>query len=59
MTTPKYVTLDDLTAVGLAAADVRERCPGAIQYTAVNGQPCWVRDELVPLLGEVLGRDEP
>jgi hypothetical protein len=54
----KYVTLVDLEAAGLTAADVRKRCPGAVEYTALAG-PCWLRSDLVPLLGDTDLKDLP
>jgi hypothetical protein len=41
------VTLDDLDDPDLTAADVCELCPWAIECTALDGQPCWRRDDLV------------
>jgi hypothetical protein len=46
------VTLADLEALGLTQADVRRRCPWGVEYTALDGQPCWRREDLDRLLGE-------
>jgi hypothetical protein len=52
------ITLDELEAAGLTAADVRDRCPWAVEHTGLDGGACWQRDELVaPLLGETDRRD--
>lgn len=42
-------TLDDLGAADLSPDAVRDRCPGAVEYTGLDGSPCWRREELVPL----------
>jgi hypothetical protein len=55
----EYVTLDELEAVGLTAADVRNRCPWAVPYTALDGRPCWLHEDLAPLLGDTDGSDSP
>jgi hypothetical protein len=47
-----YVTLDDL---GLTVADVRRRCPRAVEYTALDGSPCRLRAELFELLDQTGG----
>ncbi len=59
MSDERYVTLDELESAGLTAADVRERCPWAVEYTDLDRRPCWLRDDLAPLLGDTVGRDCP
>ena len=49
-TSSDYITLDDLEAAGLTVQEVRERCPHATTYTALGGQPCWLREQLTVLL---------
>jgi hypothetical protein len=50
------ITLTELAAHDLTAADVRERCPWATEYTGLDGQPFWFREDLGPLLGDAEGR---
>jgi hypothetical protein len=50
-----YVTLDDLVEIGLTAADVRRLAPHAVEYTALDRRPCWLRDDLAELLGAAGG----
>jgi hypothetical protein len=52
------VSLHEIEGAGLTEADVRDRCPGAVCYTALSGGPCWLREELGPLLGDPDGRDQ-
>ena len=54
-----YVTAADLAAYDLTVEDVRRRCPWAVEYTALDGRPCWRREGLTPLLGESDRRDWP
>jgi hypothetical protein len=53
------VTLDELEAVGLTTADVREGCPWAVEYIALDGPPFWLREDLAPLPRDVDGRAQP
>jgi hypothetical protein len=53
----RYVFSDDLEAAGLSAADVRDRCPWAVEYTGLDGRPCWLRQDLAPLLGDTDERE--
>jgi hypothetical protein len=57
MSCSQYVTFDDLDAVGLTACHVHKRCPWVVEYTDLNGKPCWLRCELAPVLGDADGRD--
>ncbi len=57
MNNSKYVTLEALAAEGWTEADVRSRCPWAAEYRTLDRQPCWLREELSPLLGDEDGRD--
>jgi len=59
MNDAKYATLDDLEAIGLAAADVDERCPWAVEYTALDGKPFWLRADLEDLLSDSERGDSP
>jgi excisionase family DNA binding protein len=59
MSLDPIVTLDDLEAAGLTAADVRRRGPHAVAYTALDGRPCWPREDLDPRLDDTDGRGRP
>jgi hypothetical protein len=48
----KYVTAAELADFGLTPEDVRRRCPWAVEYTALDGSPCWLREDLAILLDE-------
>jgi hypothetical protein len=48
----RYVTVSVLTDYGWTPADVRRACPQATEYTALDGGPSWLRDDLTALLGE-------
>lgn len=52
MSPAEYVTLMDLAAIGLTADDVRRRCPMAVEYTALDGGPCWRAEDLARLLAQ-------
>ena len=52
---PAYVTAGDLAPYGLTPADVRRRCPWAVEYTALDGSPCWLAEDLAPLLDQAGG----
>jgi hypothetical protein len=43
------VTVAELADCGLTPHDVRRRCPWAIEYAALDGTPCWRRDDLAEL----------
>lgn len=47
---PEYLTAADLTVYDLTSEDVRHRCPHAVEYTGLDGSPCWCRDDLEPLV---------
>jgi hypothetical protein len=53
------ITLDELEDAGLTAAGIRESCPWAVEYTAVDSRPCWLREDLAPLLDDPDGRGRP
>lgn len=55
----QYVTLTDLEDGGLTQADVRERCPWAVEYTDLDGRPFWLHEELASLLGDLPEEDRP
>jgi hypothetical protein len=42
------VRADDL---GMTVTDVRRRWPQAVEYTGLDGSPCWRMDELLDLDG--------
>jgi hypothetical protein len=44
------ITAAELADQGLTAEEVRRRCPWAVEYTALDGSPCWLREDLSPLL---------
>jgi hypothetical protein len=50
MSAEKYVTVADLEAADLIEADVRDRCPWVVEHAALDGRPCWLGDDLGPLL---------
>jgi hypothetical protein len=45
------VPTDALAVHGITAAEVHRRCPHAVEYRALDGRPCWLRDDLTELLG--------
>lgn len=48
---PNYVTVAELLRdYGLTIQDVRRHCPLAVEYTALDGTPCWLRADLAALL---------
>jgi hypothetical protein len=49
---PDKLTAADLAGYGLTPDDVRRRCPWAVEYTALDGSPCWRREDLADLLDE-------
>lgn len=53
----RFVTLDELADYGFVPADVRLLCPYAVEYTALDGKPCWLRDDLTELFGST-GKEE-
>jgi hypothetical protein len=48
---PTTPSLEDLIAHGIRVADVRRRCPHAVQYTALRGDSCWLAADLTELFG--------
>jgi hypothetical protein len=46
----ELITLEDLAEAGLTPADVRHRCPWAVERVALDGSPCWEAEYLRPLL---------
>lgn len=48
---PHIVTRYDLAAHGLTPDDVRRRCPTATEYASLDGEPCWLADDLTELMG--------
>lgn len=54
----EIITLADLEAAGLTAADLRRRCPDAVERVGLDGRPCWLRTDLGALLPG-RGEDRP
>ena len=50
MSADRHITADELAEQGLTPADVSRRCPWAVEYTALDGRPCWLRADLAELL---------
>ena len=46
------ITLDMLAELGYCLADIRRLGPAPVEYTALDGRPCWRAEDLLPLLGE-------
>jgi len=47
---PDYLTVDDLEALGVTIEEVRRLDPPPVEYTALDGRPCWRRDDLLDAL---------
>jgi hypothetical protein len=47
-----YITAAELADYDLTPQDVRRRSPWAVECTALDGSPCWVRDDLIELLNQ-------
>lgn len=44
------ITLHELRrCYGLTACDVLQRCPHAVEYTGLDGESCWLREDLIIL----------
>jgi hypothetical protein len=56
---PEYLTADDLDALGVTVEDVRRLDPQPVEYTSLDGRPCWRRDELVDALELFREADPP
>jgi hypothetical protein len=50
MTDTRIITLDMLADLGYGLADVRGLDPAPVEYTALDGRPCWLAEYLLPLL---------
>jgi hypothetical protein len=46
------ITAAELADYDLTPQDVRRRCPWAIEYTGLDGSPCWLHADLAPLLAD-------
>jgi hypothetical protein len=44
------ITEEQLRAYGLTPADVRDWCAGAVERVGLQGELCWLLDEIAPLL---------
>jgi hypothetical protein len=44
---PDYLTANDLALDGITLEEVRRLDPPPVEYTALDGGPCWCREELV------------
>jgi hypothetical protein len=42
----QYITIPELADYGLTPQDVRRLYPWAVEYTALDGSPCWMRADL-------------
>lgn len=58
MSRDKFVDLDELEAHGFTVANVRQSCPGAIEYTDWDGRPFWRREQLEALIGPSDAEDQ-
>jgi integrase len=43
---------DEAKAHGLRPGDLRRLCPHATEYVALDGSPCWCREDLVEMFGQ-------
>ena len=48
---PSVITAAELADYGLTPADVLRRCPHAVEYVALDGSACWLREDLADLIG--------
>jgi hypothetical protein len=55
MNEDRYITLDELCDYGLTATDIRRDAPWAVEFTALDGRPTWLREDLAPLLADGRG----
>ena len=55
----EYLTATDLEPLGLSAVPVCQLAPWATEYAALDGSPCWSRDDLTALLGLEGGEETP
>jgi hypothetical protein len=54
---PDYVSADDLEPIEITPEDVRRRRRGAVELVALDGLPCWPRDDLASLFEAEKERD--
>ena len=54
---PEFLAAEDLEVYGITLADVRRRCPGAVELGPPHA-PYWHRDDLAPLLMEPVEGDD-
>jgi hypothetical protein len=47
---PEYITAAELADYGFTVQDVCRTCPQAVEYTSLDGTPCWQAEDLVELL---------
>jgi hypothetical protein len=52
------ITIEELAAYDITLADVRQLDPAPVERTGRDGWPCWLREELAPLLDDPDGRPE-
>jgi hypothetical protein len=50
VTPTDYLTLDELAPYGITLAELRRLDPAPVERVALDGSPCWVRDELLVLV---------
>ncbi len=55
---PDYLTPTDLEPFGFTADDIRRLCPWAVELVALDGGPCWSRDDLADLLSPPIREDQ-
>lgn len=58
MEADRYVTASELDDHGLTAEDILCLCPVAQEYAALDGAPCWKREDLAPLFRHPEGGHE-
>jgi hypothetical protein len=49
-TPDRYVAAAEMVDHDMTPADVHRLCPWAVEYLALDGLPCWLREDLAPLL---------
>jgi hypothetical protein len=47
-----HITAAERAEHGLTLEDVCRRCPWAVEYTGLDGSPCWLHANLAPLLAD-------
>jgi hypothetical protein len=47
---PDYLAAADLACYGVTPGDVRRQAPWAVEYAALDGSPCWRREDAEQIL---------